>query len=1502
MARKNVTYKIKGMIQDYAKSIHNPEFSFENKNINITSKNKNSLLSIENSKGTTLMYLKDYITNNSVNIKGTCIGTATLNNNLILFVKDQELLIKQDFIYLIFDFSTTNKSAKIKKLYQGTLNFNINNPIESLSFYENEDIQKVYWVDGINTPRVINIKEDITRFANDSYFDFVRTIDFTHKINITKNSEQVSLFKSGTLQYAFSYFTRFGQETNIFYNTPLLYTSNINRGGKPDEYSNSTFNISLDNLDTSFDYIRIYSIYRSSIDTTPLVKKVVDLKISEIKEFIYNSEYTQADDFIQINYNSNTTYEYFPYLGNPETGLLSNFTTLLQERDYIVIKNADLVTLYYRGGEYIKTFSENVDNIEIHIVSDQNGEQTLSNNNFIFRLNYYPETLVNFKKPFEFLDNNLTGEIVDSTLLYYIGGEDIIANTIVQKDNTLFLGDITLKRPLLSNKQLNNKTLIFEKKELYSISKSSSNRDRNYYKPETLDKPNQNTFKFGDVYRFGIQAQHKTGKWSDVLFIGDLENNIKPESKYITDPYNPSEYIMYGSKAKLTINDYTFLQELYEEGFVNLRGVVVYPELTDRNIVAQGIVNPTLVNVDDANQGICNNLSSWFFRPESKDDPKYTLENRHGWTIPGFKNAFDSPRSEITGNLEIQSNRGLPERIYDVSQPNIIDNTSIHNFYIDRSVLTFHSPEIEFDERIQALDNSNLKMRLIGYTTLDYYNTENNINASAPYEIYGGQRPTNYLWGSNEASRGFSDVWFDRVVLAKNNDYRSETTNLNYAIFAWHAKRSLNNQPASENRTALLNNKQLAHYRFCSHNTYFNTFWEAPGGITNLGIYNDINDNLIKLNAVYRKEKPFYYKGSYDKIIGLDENMVVRIGGYPIIVKKPNTNEFWTLDNGMNVGGGGNWTDDELPRHYKVGTEPVRIRFKSTTHGVFGLNWTTRLTQYGDTVICNTLPSFKSTDIFDQNKRLFYSSFGDNKRITFETKGLDLNNGGFFIAELYRDNVQNRFGGNNLEAYKNNKWLPCGEPVSLLDQDGLPKTNVVIEYTEGDTFFQRYDCLKTYPASLEDVSSVVDMASFLVETHINLDGRYDKNRGKTNISSLNPNNINLLNNVYNQKNNYFNYNVLDYERFNLNTFPNTFTWTKTKLAGELIDTWTNLTLSSIQDVNGELGKIRSLNLFNDSLIGFQDNGLFTINFNNRVQISTSDGVPIELTNSGKVDGVRYISSQIGTKNKFSIVNTPKGIYFMDDNSKTINLFNGQINNISESKGMNSFFNKYLFLELGEGGNSISNPITLHTKYDEKNKNIYFNNKDYSLCYNESLETFTSFYSLDKVTQMFNIDSDFYSLYSNKSQPLLSNNLYLWLHDDGDYGKFHGLLNTSYIDYLINVDPLNDKIFDTAEIRADVFNGDDFIPGLKPFTQITGKTEYQVSGENTNDINFRQKFRVWRALIPRTSSAISNIFPLSSNKLLNMDRIRNTWANVTFHQDNTFNKKIIIQDVTFHYTI
>jgi hypothetical protein len=68
--------------------------------------------------------------------------------------------------------------------------------------------------------------------------------------------------------------------------------------------------------------------------------------------------------------------------------------------------------------------------------------------------------------------------------------------------------------------------------------------------------------------------------------------------------------------------------------------------------------------------------------------------------------------------------------------------------------------------------------------------------------------------------------------------------------------------------------------------------------------------------------------------------------------------------------------------------------------------------------------------------------------------------------------------------------------------------------TWGDTYYQRWDCLKTYPTTEEDKNSIVDVLSFMVETHINIDGRCDVNRGIDNLINARPNNFNLLNKAY----------------------------------------------------------------------------------------------------------------------------------------------------------------------------------------------------------------------------------------------------------------------------------------------------------------------------------------------------------------------------------------------------
>ena len=52
--------------------------------------------------------------------------------------------IKKDRIYKI---RKTDNAVEGELLYHGDLNLHVNSPIETLNFYENKDIKKVYWID-----------------------------------------------------------------------------------------------------------------------------------------------------------------------------------------------------------------------------------------------------------------------------------------------------------------------------------------------------------------------------------------------------------------------------------------------------------------------------------------------------------------------------------------------------------------------------------------------------------------------------------------------------------------------------------------------------------------------------------------------------------------------------------------------------------------------------------------------------------------------------------------------------------------------------------------------------------------------------------------------------------------------------------------------------------------------------------------------------------------------------------------------------------------------------------------------------------------------------------------------------------------------------------------------------------------------------------------------------------------------------------------------------------
>ena len=1463
---KQEQHIIKGMTRDLTVSKFNPEFAYECKNIRITARDNSTLLTVTNERGNSELSILTS-NGNPLQVLGTLIGYNVLNNYVTLFTTGDK-----DRIYRLENKQTYFEG---KLLYEGNLNFNVNNPIENISVYENDNIQKVYWIDGLNQSRVINIVADSTVSGswNDSSFDFVQDLELKETVTVVRDDLASGSFSSGVIQYAFTYYNKYGQESNIFYTSPIQYISFASRGASPEEKVSNSFTITIANPDTRFDYIRVYSIHRASIDATPNVLNVVDLPI-----------------------------------------------------------NAANV----RAGE------------------------TLT-----------------------YTDNGTIGTSVDPTELLYVGGEEVVFGTMTQKDNTLFLGNADIKRKLVGPDIINSikgGNISFNQRYIGNYVRTAGYYP---YKNSLYLGSKIKSFKYLEWYRFGVQFQYKNGKWSEPIWINDAYNGPASGGRGygISPSYNGALTTV---QASYSLNS-DIINKVVAQGFIRARGVVVYPTLIDREVVAQGILCPTVYNIGDRFGNSPFAQSSWFARPNLAFDIERNKSNWNG--IDTLFGDYDKSKAAVISNknvnltidpgtpsaktilidiankgawaefrhnkpvpnnwernAEIQCIANTPAGPYTASKGSELNSyTASHAeyFFVDQNILTFHSPDIEFDEGVQNLDSSGLKLRIVGVVPITANASEIDIQTSTPandtskmgfYKETIGSENNSYHGLKNLISGAF---WFDKMTNMKNVDDDHGYTE-SFFVYAWHRNGSLNNQgPVTEgSRTAMLDKKKISNLKFSSFSKYFNEPWLAykandatHTGITGVSIFNSNEQSLVRIPAPANSNLgDLNYYGNVDKVIaatrvddaysltfdfsdGPKTEKFNRKNGYPIVVTGVNTAEYFAHQ--LFTGGtfpiqfvkrSDGATLTEVPN----GTDAVRMKYKSTPHAVFALNYATD----GRQIVMPTNRETDYTDYWNVNdanvtkggvNHFFWNptakSISESKTqindgvfqdvISEYTSNLTDNNYSYlYLAELYNDNITNRFGGQTEEAFENNIWLPGGEPINLLNADGTPVRYASLTYTEGDTFLERYDCLKTYSYTLEDQNSVTEIVSFMCETRVNIEGRYDRNRGQLNNLTMTPENFNKVNKVYSQKNNFFNYRGINHSKFNLNYFPNTVTWTKEKQLGSIIDTWTNITMASTLDLDGDKGEVISLNTYNNEIFCFQRKGFSNILFNSRVQIPASDGMPIEITNGMKVSGKRYVSNTIGCSNKWSIVESPSGLYFIDNETNSMYLFNGEMKSISDSLGMRQWVN--------ENNTRINwNPVTYENFrgfYDKNNNDVYFVNNNWCLCYSELIGQFTSFMSYEKVPAMFNVGSEFYAFNNNK----------LWQQFNGDYNMFFGQYKPYSITVVANADEPADKIFNTVEFRADAYDGDNLAP-TKTYDTLDVYNEYQHGRVTLTDLNGRpsslkRKFRIWRANIPRANTPINGI-PAN-----NRDRIRNTWAYVKLSTETPNTYRTVFHDMTIHYFV
>ena len=1582
------------MQRDLSASAFSSEYSYENKNVRVMPTDESTLLSLINEKGnkkSSIAGVGDYI-------KGIPIGQALVNDELIIFtagndkdslytnIKGEELEIDniaaneltididypfEDRIYKLW---FNNRVLTGERLFRGDLGFNYKHPIETISFYENTDIRKVYWTDGLNQPRVINIAaaSDVVSKWNTDSFNFVRTLNLNEKITIERNIVANGSFAPGVIQYAFTYFNKYGQESNIFYTSPLYYISYNNRGASPEDRVSNSFNIEVTNVDKRFDYIRIYSIHRTSINATPDVRRVVDLAPPTGR-----SNYKLSSYKINLPANKMTMYR----IGSGAEKTLDQYEPSHSGPDY---KSWTFDTNKYYGinfgGDYL-TWGTGTSFI-IAITNGSRASMQLANDgNMTGTLSIAKVT---------YTDNGSSGDSVDPTELLYIGGEEVVFGTMAQKDNTLFLGDIKTKRKTLDStirSYFKGKSITFS-----TYNKSiSSPKAKGYYPYSNQLKMNSyqfKTFKYLEYYRFGIQAQHYTGKWSEPIWINDVRNTVHIDTTF----YSSNNIGL--PVAEFTLDDSTIIRRLLDNGYVRVRPVVVYPTINDREAVCQGILCPTVYNVSDRYGNSPFAQSSWFTRPNAPFD-EYKAYHYHqdsegkwgadwnefdgidpsiysragvmannrtnvhdGTTTYNMDTVNKGAWAEFRHNYPIPSNSKRNAEIQCIWNPpskpyvdNSMDDAGVaswvsqyaENYYIDQNIVTLHSPDIEFDNEVRSVDTSGLKLRIVGIVPITAFAADIDIQTSTPVNNFydSSELPLGFYKEPVGAENGFytdsgypfftknygdshfgwrglisGAFWFDEVTAYKKDTSNAHHYTTGFVVYPWHRNGSLNNTKFATDgyRSAMLDKKKISNMRFSYKTQYMDSsrIWNAyisgnstRTGISGIAIFDSNEVSLVRLPAQENSGlSDINYYGNVDKLL-----TVSRIGdkkdGYPIM-----TSGVQNADTDAHKLFSGNYIQvDSKFTDQITGTDPVRIKYKSTPHAVLALNYTTS----GAQRILPTIQDYDTdspttTNIWNVNyvgdnvtpgQHLFWDKNKDISSISQDviTTGITgdvsgkggIQYGWLWLGELYNDNVQNRFGGQTEEAFENNVWLPCGDPISLIDTNNGVKNSVIIRWEEGDTYFQRYDHIKTYPFTLEDQNAVTDIVSFMCETRVNIDGRYDRNRGQTSNFSITPENFNLMNDVYSQTNNFFNYRTINPNKLNLDNFHNSITWTKTKTAGELVDTWTNITLASTLDLDGDKGTVRALRRFNNNILAFQDRGISQILYNENMQISSTDGVPIEIANSGKVNGKRYISDRIGCTNKWSMCETSNGIYFIDDITKGIFLFNGQLNNISDKFGFHSWINR------ASKNVSIWNPVDFDsfvTYYDKVNGDVFFISRDECLAFSEPLGQFSSFYSYEKMPYFTNLEDRGIALNVEGTGTLYKP----WLHNEGDYNMFFGVYQPFYTTVIANPDMPIDKIFNNLEFRSDSWDKNGNLLNTT-FDTLTVWNEYQQGTSTLNNIlgrpsNLKKKFRIWRANIPRANVA-------GSTKK-GRDRMRNPWLYIKLSMEEENVNKTVLHDMIVHY--
>ena len=1618
MEKQIAQFTNRGMYQDVSISKATNEFAFENLNIKITTLEDNTLFTVTNVKEPRQI---------STISGGTYLGHCVLGKYVVVFIKgstvNTDKIVRLDY---------NGESFVENQLYIGNLGFN--NPIECLPYYESEEVQKVYWVDGENYPRMINIVNVWKTSGDDTQFDFNPTVDVVPNVEVSKNYRGVGLFSPGVIQYFITYYDKFGTESSIAWASPLYYINYLDRGGSPEDLITCDFELNITGTDASYDYFRVYSLKRNSLNGEAVCNIVQEVRIkNESDNLIDPTTYLVVDsntnqssiDVTKLYFLGGESFIASTLTQKNNTLFLGDIKTpsTIENEEFLTIKKAIESTRIIKDSLIESSLVEFTD------VSSGSKKRLKGNridgfyyNNF--QTNKASNTFKTFKRGetyrFAIQFQNKRGEW---SIPIWIGDKKCTSIPSIEIDNvskteTLILTDVKCSLTSLTS---DIKTLINKNFYKYRVLMADTTQDKSIiaqgvvcptlfnYNERLENKPyaisswimrprgSNVAWRHMDVTNTEIHGQDNRFA-PTVVTNASYNEDCNYELGYTTDdgifkPYNGialvvivatghrlyaalhntdvdlPNYGVYSKHLKL-IKKISFNKGTWKTIYYALKEWCANYDIDLDNIAgeAQFIKFCKGNAIDDFHE-----LSGpWSYIPDPFDvgftSIPFALPNgsKHGAFIAFETNAL---RNTGKNDLNLDSKKNY--------------------FYVDNSILTFHSPDVEDNKDL--IQDANLNFRIVGIVPISSSFSDADIQFNTPglsqgavvnkdsIINYPNLSKTTETLISKSLYRDLGWSYEENIGESGLSGFIPDTTFVDYDVFLWHKQGSMVGQNEQtfkgesannfDSTQADLKRKIFGTQRFSYTTKYFepSQFWSPNKGVSPVQYFDSDSIEVKQLFVDGDTEKQEYgkkvfYYGNYDKLLTVtDPYTVGKLQQYdPVRIKYKSTPHavfsLWDNTSKLDVLPKLEWDgeteifkdiytsafeypayawsfEEPLPfgnkclmvlpssiyggtlasfkealktnlndvyynikklGYFLISSDPIGSTFSKVEKIIYadyvGYSPAGDMISFNEFFVNDTgttsagFPKFPNGEYFDFYGVLdynpyynFISSVGKvnadgNVEYTFgilydeqeSIEGVSAEGYSYlYMGELYRDiPYESLYGGTTETALENIKWLPITQSTSL---------DEVSENAEGDTYYQRWDCLKTYPYTEEDINSVVDITSFMVETRINLEGRYDRNIGTTNILNIRPSNFNLRNKVYDQQNNFFTYNILD-SKYNENHYYNQIVWSLQKAPLSEIDVWTDISLASALNLDGSYGKITKLINNNDTILAFQDKAISAINFNNRTALSTENGVPIEIANSGKVDGYKVITDTIGCQNKQLMTKANSGLYFIDGLNKSLFSIGADgVKNVSNN-GMSVWFR-----------NNIDNITEL--TYDGLSKDIYVLTSTKALLYNEDLGNFTTFldFVTDNYSTIFNMEGRAIG-FNQEGSSIAINEMNV-----GDY-------NSDYrITYRINPEPFLDKTFTNIEYIANFDNNIN-----NPFKKLIAENEYQYGTSeivNTKYPTDYKKFRIWRFDVPRDDNTARTI----NGRTVKLDRIRNPWFNLTLvGNDSIDNNSMEFHNLNVYY--